>query len=378
MEKILALRKRPMGPPGRSVRESRPIALGQRLVVLGGIISFLFGLLSQAQATRSITLAWNASGGSGIAGYRVYYGTSSGHLTLLKDVGNTTTTSVSNLLAGETYFFAVTDYNSAKLESIFSNQVSFTATPDGPIPKDFNGNGFADLLWENMQTGNFSIWLMKNGVMQSNISVLSAPGWRAAGIGDFMGDGSSGIVVENTSTGQRRIWMLNHGVYSSTIILPTVSTDWHIAGAGDFNGNGQADLVWENTRTGDRAIWFLKKGVFSSSIGLGNVSTQWRIAGVGDFRGAGEADLVWENTATGEHAIWFLQNGGYTSSISLPTTPTQWRIAGAADFDGDGEADLVWENTSTGARAIWFMKQGVLKSSTTIGTVPTQWEIAEH
>jgi hypothetical protein len=248
-----------------------------------------------------------------------------------------------------------------------------------PADKDFDHNGYADLLWENMQTGNFSVWLLRNGVFQSDISVRNASlSWRAAGIGDFLGDGSSGIVVENTATGERQIWIIRNGVYSSTITLPTISTDWHIAGAGDFDGDGQADLVWENTRSGARAIWFLRNGVYSSALSLPTMSTQWRIAGVGDFDGDGEADLVWENTVTGQRAIWFLQNGVYSSALSLPTISTQWRIAGAADFDGDGEADLVWENTSTGARAIWFMKSGVLRSIISLGNVSTQWEIAEH
>lgn len=248
-----------------------------------------------------------------------------------------------------------------------------------PADKDFDHNGYADLLWENVRTGNFSVWLLKNGVLQSDISVRNASlSWRAAGIGDFLGDGSSGIVVENTSTGERQIWIIRNGVYSSTITLPTISTDWHIAGAGDFDGDGQADLVWENTRSGARAIWFLRNGVYSSALSLPTMSTQWRIAGVGDFDGDGEADLVWENTVTGQRAIWFLQNGVYSSALSLPTISTQWRIAGAADFDGDGEADLVWENTSTGARAIWFMKSGVLRTTMSLGNVSTQWEIAEH
>ena len=102
--------------------------------------------------------------------------------------------------------------------------------------------------------------------------------WRIAGVGDFDGDGEADLVWENTVTGQRAIWFLQNGVYSSALSLPTISTQWRIAGAADFDGDGEADLVWENTSTGARAIWFMKSGVLRSTMSLGNVSTQWEIA----------------------------------------------------------------------------------------------------
>ena len=116
---------------------------------------------------------------------------------------------------------------------------------------------------------------------------------------DFNGDGYDDLVWENTVTGGRNIWLLKNGVFSSSYSLGTVNTQWHIAGVGDFNGDGNADLVWENTTSGEHCIWFLKNGVFSSSIYLPTVNAQWHIAGVGDFNGDGYADLVWENTSTG-------------------------------------------------------------------------------
>jgi hypothetical protein len=237
-----------------------------------------------AQSSQSVTLAWNPGASSGIAGYRVYYGTSSGSYPQILDVGITTTATVSNLIAGQTYYFVVTSYNAAGLESVPSNQVSFTAasgpqvpsTP-GSVPKSFNG-GYADLLWEYTPTDDYYIWLMQGTVHISNIYLGRVPApWRLAGTGDFNGDGQSDLVWENTVTGQRAIWFLNHGAFVSSIYLPTVSTDWHIAGAGDFNGDGQADLVWENTITGERAIWFLNNGVPTSTISLGIVPTTWEI-----------------------------------------------------------------------------------------------------
>jgi len=63
-----------------------------------GLHYFILGLLLQARAATSLTLAWDPSGGSGIAGYRLHYGTSSQSYSQTRDLGNTTTTTVSNLL----------------------------------------------------------------------------------------------------------------------------------------------------------------------------------------------------------------------------------------------------------------------------------------
>lgn len=76
-------------------------------------------------------LAWDPPvPASGLAGYRVYYGTSSG--TYLQPPGqgvpvtNGTTYTVTGLQSATTYYFAVTAYDTLNSESGFSNEVSKT------------------------------------------------------------------------------------------------------------------------------------------------------------------------------------------------------------------------------------------------------------
>ena len=73
-----------------------------------------------------VTLAWNASTSSNVAGYKLYYGTASGNYAYYINVGNVTIYTLSGLSAGATYYFAVTDYASTGTESGCSNQVSYT------------------------------------------------------------------------------------------------------------------------------------------------------------------------------------------------------------------------------------------------------------
>lgn len=90
--------------------------------------------ISQLRAAQTITLAWDPDPAPNIAGYRLYSGIVSGVYTQQIDVGNTTTTVVSNLVAGTTYFFAVTAYNTVGLESAPSNQISYSVPSSGPTP----------------------------------------------------------------------------------------------------------------------------------------------------------------------------------------------------------------------------------------------------
>jgi hypothetical protein len=60
-------------------------------------------------------------------GYRVHTGFSSGNYSLTTDVGNTIATQISLTQGGATYFFVVTAYNAAGIESALSNQISVNA-----------------------------------------------------------------------------------------------------------------------------------------------------------------------------------------------------------------------------------------------------------
>lgn len=99
-------------------------------------IIFIFLLLCScqvyAQDMFNVHLWWNANTETDLAGYKVYYGFVSGPAyngtgalegNSPIDVGNVTTFTLHGLLKGVTYFFAVTAYNTSKLESGFSNEV---------------------------------------------------------------------------------------------------------------------------------------------------------------------------------------------------------------------------------------------------------------
>ena len=141
---------------------SPQVAIGSRMTIT--VRSFMFprtiqasfvrflcaifiAFATQMQAAQSVTLAWDANSEPDIAGYTVRYGTSSGAYTLTSDAGNSTTTTISNLTDGLTYFIAVTAHNSAGLESLPSQEVSFLQEKKVSIPiATINGKDFFNII----------------------------------------------------------------------------------------------------------------------------------------------------------------------------------------------------------------------------------------
>ena len=103
-----------------------PTVLSRLLAVIFTVATFQ--LSCPAHASQTANLAWFANSESDIAGYRLYFGTTSGTYDQVRDVV-TPYLAITGLTDGVVYYFAVTAYNLAGAESDFSNEVSMVASP---------------------------------------------------------------------------------------------------------------------------------------------------------------------------------------------------------------------------------------------------------
>jgi fibronectin type 3 domain-containing protein len=74
-----------------------------------------------------VTLTWAANGESDLAGYKIYVGTASGIYDFPVSafvIGKVTSYTVANLPIGQTYFFAMSAYDTDGNESSLSAEVS--------------------------------------------------------------------------------------------------------------------------------------------------------------------------------------------------------------------------------------------------------------
>jgi hypothetical protein len=132
-------------------------------------IIFLFAVFSclsvsaktRALPMRSVTLEWYPSGDSTIAGYKVHYGTASGQYTHTVSAGDNAVALVTNLVPGNTYYFVVTAFSAAGLESPPSGEISYSV----PMPPSgsYNGLFYDDAGVQVSNAGYFSLQLQVQG-----------------------------------------------------------------------------------------------------------------------------------------------------------------------------------------------------------------------
>jgi len=122
-------------PAARLASRGRVVLGCPALSRVAGWLLFLLlviGVSTQINA-QSVTLAWNPCSDPSVTGYIVCWGTDSGNYTDSEDAGPVTVNTISNLAAGTTYYFAVTAYNVAGLQSPYSTEVVYLV-PGGTPP----------------------------------------------------------------------------------------------------------------------------------------------------------------------------------------------------------------------------------------------------
>jgi hypothetical protein len=172
-----------------------------------------------------------------------------------------------------------------------------------------------------------------NGTSVAGSGSPSGPisGWTVVGVGDFDGNGTADIAWQNDAANTVVLWLMNGTSVTSSGVLGAPDPQWSIQGIGDFNGDKKADLLWQNATSGQVAIWLMNGTTISASTTPAAVTPDWTIAGVGDYNGDGTADIAWKN-ANGSIAVW-LMGAGLISNSGLPGNPTvAWQPAQLAPY----------------------------------------------
>ena len=155
---------------------------------------------------------------------------------------------------------------------------------------DVNGDGKADLIWQH-DAGWLAVWLM-NGFNATAATLLSVPkmndpAWLIAGAGDVNGDGKADLVWQNQANGMLGVWLLDGASVigqSGLSILSLSNLNWKIHGVGDVNGDSKADLLWQNESTGELGVWYLDgfTVIGTVTLSIGNVGDlSWDMVGPG-------------------------------------------------------------------------------------------------
>jgi hypothetical protein len=249
---------------------------------------------------------------------------------------------------------------------------------------DFNRDGTKDLLWYNQQTGETTVWVMRQGafVAQGSTPVVPDLAWTVGGSGDFDRDGDADVLWYNPRTGQTGFWEMQDGNFVRAIVGTTPNLpdgSWIVAGIADYDRDGISDILWRNTRTGANGIWRLQGFNYDRVFDLPTVDLKWDLLRTADFNGDRSPDLLWRNRESGEVLIWRMSGPTYVPSdvnyLPAVTNP-QWIVQGAGDFNRDGFQDILWYNTGTGSIALWYINNARFGAAVYLPTVAdVDWKI---
>lgn len=401
-----------------TVLPAQTIAAASPLFLPGGFVNDLDGITTALTTTLSatggvITLRTDIAGGLTAADI-VGNGTRSVRITAIGDQISNTLFNTTGLkyqsdltFSGpETLTFTATDSLGASTRKTLSIVVTPKMTNLSANAPDFNGDGYADLVWRNSVTGENGIWYLKGtafagsdgsagyvprrGIDYDLLLSVADPDWAIVGYGDFNGDKKTDIVWRNGRTGQDSVWYLKGKDFAGgdaqvilgrdyDYLLTVDDRNWNIEGVGDFNGDQKSDLIWRNLATGQNIIWFMdgKNFLGGGSTAEGWVDGRdyrylfsiadraWKIEAVADMNGDGRSDLIWRNYATGENAIWYIKDTNFQPNGSqvvlgvdydffFPLNDSTWHIEAATDLNNDGKNDIVWRNYATGRNSVWY------------------------
>ncbi len=117
-----------------SIRRQKHHQVFWGLSFLTLILGLFLVVVPNARAAVPVTLAWDPNSEADLAGYKVYYGTSTRNYVLSYDAGKVTTYTISELQEGLTYYFAATAYDNYGNESDFSEEVVYQAPAANRAP----------------------------------------------------------------------------------------------------------------------------------------------------------------------------------------------------------------------------------------------------
>jgi hypothetical protein len=128
--------------------------------------------------TTSLTLAWDATVSPDITNYNVYYGFAPGTYNGSIAAADHVSTTISNLVVGTRYYFAVTSVNQSGMESDYSTEISYTPTAqlgritlhlalDSSLRVTLSGTGAVGSAYNVQWSANAVSW--------SNLTSLTIP-----------------------------------------------------------------------------------------------------------------------------------------------------------------------------------------------------------
>jgi alpha-tubulin suppressor-like RCC1 family protein len=147
---------------------------------------------------------------------------------------------------------------------------------------DFDGDGDGDILWRN-SGGRLRIWLVDGLTLVEDELIPDVPTrpsstWRAPAVGDLDNDGKADIVWQRIDTGAVSGWLMD-GIsrLSSGVIDANATASVVVEAAVDANGDSKSDLIVRNSTNGEVRVWIMDGLTRDSNASLGTRNSKWSL-----------------------------------------------------------------------------------------------------
>ncbi len=135
---------------------------------------------------------------------------------------------------------------------------------------DMNSDGYADILWQDTNTGKLIVWYMDGSGHRTSFASLTGriPIYQVQAVADMDRDGNDDIIWQGRNGANHRIiiwYMDGSGRRSSWVNYVAVNYLWSLNHAADYNGDSYLDLVWYNETQGISIGWLLNASQMKTS-----------------------------------------------------------------------------------------------------------------
>ena len=214
------------------------------------------------------------------------------------------------------------------------------------VATDLNGDGIPDLIWQNDATRQVTVWYMggPGGISNESWAFIDPTGelgWKVVAAADFNGDGVADLVWQNDATEKATVWYMGgpggRSVKGWAYLGIAGVPNWRVVGTGDFDGNGYPDLVLQDSITRKVLVCYMGGPGGTAQIGSADLDSAgmpgWTVSDVKDLNADGAPDLLWQNDATGAVLVWYMGGTGGTTYLSGASIAPQglpgWRLVPA-------------------------------------------------
>jgi hypothetical protein len=228
------------------------------------------------------------------------------------------------------------------------------------VKGDADGDGRADLFWQNSESGATGVWLMEGVALRSThvfTDALADTSWRLAGTPDLDGNGTTDLLWQHLSQGWLAFTPLDRlDAGASALLEPPREPElgWRIVATGDLDLDGEFDLLWRNLGDGRLRLWLMDGRTRREEVALldgAPLDPSWRVASLEDLNRDGRLDVVFHHQVDGRLLVGLMNGPRFVGAAPLRpgVVGPGGRSRRAGRARGRGTADLVWRHGATGA-----------------------------